>query len=338
MSKRNLFCIFLTELYNGTMKHLAKFLFVLILLLLIVWFYLSKTYPATPPQISALYFLEHIITPQQNYKKYVLGFLPYWRLDQINTIQPNKLSEINFFSLTAGNDGHLVTVTNGQTDPGWNGWEKQSTKNFLTKAQIMGAKVTFTVAAQDNQLIENILNSNTAQQNLITDVVDQIGKRNLNGVNIDFEYTGEPTDVLQQEFTFFSKKLATQLKQKNPHASLELSIMPLSARQPDLYDFKQIVQVYDQFIGMSYDYYGQTSDIAGPVAPMNGFTQGKYFFDVTTTYSDYLKVIPKDKLVMGVPTYGWEWAVVDGKTMKSKTYPTDSPNSYAAVISVKTPI
>jgi len=197
----------------------------------------------------------------------------------------------------------------------------------------MGAKVTVTVAAQDNQLIESILTSNSVQENLISDILQEVKTRKLDGVNIDFEYTGDADDSLQTEFTFFSKKLATALKQQNPNAQLSLSIMPLAARNKDLYDFKKLVPVYDHFIGMSYDYYGQSSDIAGPVAPMNGFKEGNYFFDVATTYSDYLQNIPKDRLIMGVPTYGWEWAVANGSTIKSSTYPADSPDSYAAVIS-----
>jgi spore germination protein len=84
---------------------------------------------------------------------------------------------------------------------------------------------------------------------------------------------------------------------------------------------------------MSYDYYGISSDIAGPIAPMKGFKENKYFFDVTTTYEDYLKQIPKNKIVMGVPYYGWDWAVKDGATITSRTFPSDNPNNYAAVLS-----
>lgn len=197
----------------------------------------------------------------------------------------------------------------------------------------MGAKVSVTIAAQDNQTIEAVLNNNTNQQNLISDIISQVRQRKLDGVNIDFEYSGQPDDTLRQEFTYFSTQLATSLKQANPHAILSLSIMPLSAREQDLFDFPKLVPIYDQFIGMSYDYYGQNSEIAGPVAPMNGFKQGKYFFDVTTTYADFEKYIPKNKLIMGVPYYGWEWAVEDGKMIKSRTFPTDNPNAYAAVIS-----
>jgi len=315
------------------MKPFIIILFCILLLVGGVRLYFAEIYPETSPVQSIKYFAESLTKPHSKLNKYVLGFIPYWRLDQIQTIRPNELSEINYFSLTVNPDGHLATIAKGQADPGWNGWTKQSTKDFLTKSQIMGAAVTVTIAAQDNHTIESVLNSNSAQQNLITDITKQVKERRLNGVNIDFEYTGEPDTVYQQEFTYFSKKLATQLKQQSSNAKLSLSIMPLSARAKDLYNFAQLVPIYDHFIGMSYDYYGQSADIAGPVAPMNGFKQNQYFFDVTTTYSDYQKYLPKDKLIMGVPTYGWEWAVEDGKTMNSKTFPADSPNGYAAVIS-----
>jgi spore germination protein YaaH len=315
------------------MKYGLSVLIVICVLIGGFWLYLMMIYPLSSPVTSAKYFAEHLITPHSKFNQQVLGFLPYWNLDYIQYLHPEELSEINFFSLSVGSDGHLLQVVNNQNDPGWNGWIKQSTKDFITKSQIMGAKVTVTIAAQDNQTIDNVLNSNTTQQNLISDILDQIRKRKLDGVNIDFEYSGAPDDALQKEFTYFSTQLNAALKKQNPNATLSLSIMPLAARSPDLFDFKQLVPIYDQFIGMSYDYYGANADIAGPVAPMNGFKNGKYFFDVTTTYADYAKVIPKNKLIMGVPYYGWEWAVVDGKTINSKTLSATDPNNYAAVIS-----
>lgn len=306
---------------------------ILILVLGALWFYFLQAFPETSPAKSLFYFAQHLLSPHAKYNKEVIGFLPYWRLDQLSNIRLNSITELNYFSLSVGPDGHLLQVVNNQNDPGWNGLIKQETKDFITKSQIMGTKVTVTVAAQNNQLIETILNNNSVQENLISDILTQMQKRKFDGLTIDFEYAGEPDTTLQQEFTYFSKKLAKQLKQQNPNATLTLSIMPLSARQKDLYNFSELLSIYDRFIGMSYDYYGQSSDIAGPVAPMNGFKQGMYFFDVTTTYADYLKYLPKDKLIMGIPTYGWEWAVANGKTITSPTYPFDSQNSYAAVIS-----
>lgn len=315
------------------MKLLGKSIIGILLVIGSLWLYFSFTYPDTPPLQSLLYFAQSLLSPHENFNRQIIGFLPYWRLDNIPTIRLNALSEINYFSLSVAQDGHILKEINGQNDPGWNGWIQQKTKALITKAHIMDTQVTVTITAQDNQLIESILDNKSFQQHLISDTLEQIRQRRLNGVNIDFEYSGEPDRILQQEFTTFSKNLAIQLRRQDKNALLELSIMPLSARQKDLYDFSHLVPMYDRFIGMSYDYYGQNSDIAGPVAPMDGFKQGTYFFDVTTTYADYLKDIPKNKLVMGIPTYGWEWAVENGKIMKSKTFPPDSPDNYAAVIS-----
>lgn len=315
------------------MKHIGIFLLCLVIIVGGFWIYFSMNYPMTSPLKSSEYFFEHLAQPHSKLTKYVFGFLPYWELDEIQYLKPNDLSEINYFSFSVGSDGHIIKVVNGQTDPGWNGWEKQTTRNFLTKAQIMGAKISITLAAQDNTTIESILNSNTAQQNIISDTVDLVKNNNLNGVNIDFEYTGTPDTLYQQEFTYFSKKLAQQLKQQNPNTELSLSIMPFSGPQTGLYDFPQLVSVYDHFIGMSYDYYAQNSSVAGPVAPMNGFKEGKYFFDVSSTYANFLNYLPKTKLLMGIPYYGWEWAVENGSTIDSSTFPSGNPNSYAALIS-----
>jgi spore germination protein YaaH len=91
--------------------------------------------------------------------------------------------------------------------------------------------------------------------------------------------------------------------------------------------------MYDRVVVMSYDYYASNSDIAGPVAPMGGFAEKKYLFDIVTTYEDYLKVVPKEKLVMGVPYYGYDWPVENGSEINSPTLPQNDQNGYPEVIS-----
>lgn len=314
-------------------KGITYTILLLLILTIGIFVYVSKTYPNIAPITATLYMFEHILSPHKKMDKHILGFLPYWRLDDIGYIKPQLLSEINYFSLNVGSDGHLLKVVDGQTDPGWKAWQSEKLKNFLTKAQILGTDVTVTIAALDNDTIESVLESNDAQQNLIKDILEEVRTRNLQGINIDFEYFGEPDDDDRAAFTGFSKNLKTALAKESPNAHLSISIMPLAARQDDIFEFKQLVPIYDRFIGMSYEYYGASSDIAGPIAPMKGFKEDAYFFDVETTYEDYKKVIPSEKLIMGVPYYGWEWAVEDGKTKNSRTFADDHPNNYAAVIS-----
>jgi spore germination protein YaaH len=60
---------------------------------------------------------------------------------------------------------------------------------------------------------------------------------------------------------------------------------------------------------MTYDYHSPTSFITGPVAPLNGAGISSEY-DVSTAVEIALKEIPKQKVVMGVPLYGYEWETI----------------------------
>lgn len=315
------------------MKYFFLILFILCLLGMGGWYYVSITYPTTSPQNAVLYFTQRLMKPHTNLNKQIIGFMPYWRVDDMQYTKLDVLSEVNYFSLTPGPDGKFIKQLNHEAEPGFREWDKQTMRDFIAKTQIMGTKFTVTITALDNDLITSILDNETAQQNLINEIVQLIHTNHLDGFTIDFEYFGEPPDEYQTKFTTFSQNLSRTIKQKTPHATMSLAIMPRAARDKDIYDFQNLVPLYDAFIGMSYDYYGISSDIAAPGAPMKGFKDNKYFFDVETTYEDYAQYLPKNKIIMGVPYYGWDWAVVDGKTINAKTLPATDPNNYAAVIS-----
>ncbi len=315
------------------MKKLGGIVLVLIILITAFWFYFAKTYPSTPPLKSFGYFLEHIMKPRTKLQKETIGFLPYWRIDDSKYTRLDLITEINYFGLFVNDDGDFIKIVNGETNPGKREWESQKVKDLITKTHVFGAKFTLTIVCQNDNDIESILDDENIQRKLITNIVSEVKSRNLDGINIDFEYSGTPDPEYQQKFTDFSKKLKQELKKQNPDTQLEVSIMPRSARIPNIFDFAKLVPIYDYFIGMSYDFYGSYPEITGPIAPITGFKENKYFFDVTTMYDDLEKYIPKESIVMGVPHYGWDWAVEDGKQIQSATLPQNDPNSYAAVIS-----
>jgi spore germination protein YaaH len=317
--------------YNYMMK---KLLFVLPILLLILFpTYLYFTYPNTNVLKSTGYFMNKVIHPHVKLGKHVMGFLPYWRVEDMKYIRPELLSEINYFGLTVDSDGKLLQVTGNESDPGWREWNTQSMQDFVTKTKINGTEFSVTIISQNNDVIENVLITPSAQITLISQIVNLTKQNHLNGINIDFEYLGDADEEYKNKFTAFTKQLHEAMQKESPKTKLSLSIMPRAARAQDLFDFPRITPYFDRFIGMSYDYYGTSADVSGPGAPMKGFKDGKYFFDIKTTYEDYLKVIPKEKIIMGVPYYGWDRAVTDGKTIMSTTLSQSDPNSYAAVTS-----
>lgn len=314
-------------------KIIASLLFLIVLSCIGAFFYLQASYPTLSPMTTVSIYSERFTHPRLKLKQEVFGFLPYWQLDQIPNIQLQNLSHIDYFSLSVGSDGHILKEINGETDPGWLNWNKKEVQNLFIKAKIIETKTSVSITALDNDTIRNLLQYQDNQINLITDIVDLAKKYQLDNINIDFEYFGNPEPGHDIAFTQFSRELKSTLKQENLNTQLTLSIMPLSARNKSIFAFDKLVPIYDRFIGMSYEYYSAGSDIAGPTAPMKGFKEQKYFFDVETTYNDYLKFLPKEKIIMGVPYYGREWAVLEGKKQNSETLSADDPNSYAGVVS-----
>jgi spore germination protein YaaH len=320
-------------------KYFLGFLAIIVLILASIYIYLKITYPTASVLISAEYIKTNFGENHANMKKEVIGFLPYWRLDDTKYLRFDLLSEIIFFSLSADENGQIVKVVNNETDPGWRWWNSQTVKNLIAKTQINNTKFSLTIAMQKNKTLESFLDNKQAQQTLIDNLLKIVKSDKLNGLNIDFEYDGKPDDSYRQKFTEFAKNLSMSFKNASPNTELSIDFFPLSIQKPRLYDVASLAPYFDRVIVMSYDYYSGSSDLAGPVAPISGYIaspsakQKSYFFDVETTYSDFTKVVPKDKLIMGVPYYGWDYPVEDNTNPLSKILPQNDYNGYAEVIS-----
>ena len=256
--------------YNKIMKYFFPILIIFFLAISGLFLYCTITYPATPVQTAAVYLVEHFTNQRKNLTKETYGFLPYWRVSDIPSLQLNLLSEVNYFGLTIDKDGHIIKHIGNETEPGFREWQTTSMKNFLTKARIMETKVSVTIIGHDNETIETLLDSRQSQQTLVQELIELINTNKLDGINIDIEYLGEADPAYREKFTEFSLYLSHQMEQKTPHSNLTLSIMPLAARDDGLFDLAKLAPLYDKFIGMSYDYYGTSADIAAPGAPMKG--------------------------------------------------------------------
>lgn len=315
------------------MKKLYWPVLFVICVILVFFIYLYFTYPTSSPFTSFFYIVETLTHPHAKMKKEVMGFLPYWRMDDSKYIKFDLLTEVNFFSLNIDGKGNFVKVVKNETDPGWLVWNQQRVKDLITKTRISGGEFTVTIMASQNNIIDNLLKNQSAQDNLIRNIVSEVESRHLDGVTIDFEYQGNADSRLKTAFTAFTGRLSEELHKVSDEIDFELTLLPTEDRSEGLFDIPRLVKVVNRFVGMTYDYYGANSEIAGPVAPMKGFAEKKYFFDVTTAYNDYLKYIPKEKILMGIPYYGWDWAVADGKKIQSAVLPQNDKNNYAAVMS-----
>lgn len=324
---------------SNNKKILITVLFLLVITVVLTILYLYLKYPTTSPINSASYFINRLKQPHAHMQKDVIGFLPYWRLDDTKYLRFDLVSEVFFFSLSADENGQIVKVVSNETDPGWRWWSSPTIRNLIAKTQITGGKFGLTIAMHKNKTLESFLDNPSVQKTLIDNLVQIVQSNNIDGLNLDFEYDGKPDDKYKSEFTNFAKELTSTLRTKSPKTELSIDFFPLSIEKPRLYDVASLAPLFDKVIVMSYDYYSGSSEVAGPVAPIFGYianpsaTQTSYFFDVNTTYNDYLKAVPKEKLIMGVPYYGWDYPVEDNTVALSKVLPQNDQNGYSEVIS-----
>ncbi|HEU0168841.1 MAG TPA: glycosyl hydrolase family 18 protein [Chloroflexota bacterium] len=305
----------------------------LVVLALIGWAaWLQVSYPTAAPWTSAGYILRGLGRKHARMTAQVVGFMPYWRLDDTPSMRPELLSQVIYFGLTSDGSGHIVQTANGQQEPGWRWWNSSSVRDQIARVHIAGDKFLLGVSMQDPAQISSLLASQSAQQALTAELTRQVATNKLDGLNVDFEVDGKVSDQDRAGFTAFATTLVAAMHGAGASASVDLPA--LAARTTNgLYDVPALSRIFDQVVVMSYDYYAMTSDVAGPVAPMSGFQEGDYFFDVTTTYADFLKVAPKDKLLMGVPYYGYDWPVQDASQPLAKTLAQNDANGYAELVS-----
>ncbi len=262
----------------------------LFLILAGIGLYLHFAYPTTSPLISGQYIFSNLGRSHAQMQKQVVGFLPYWNIDNSKYLKFDLISEVFFFSLSADENGQIIKVVGNETDPGWRWWKSPTIRNLIAKAQITGGKFGLTIAMQKNKTLESFLDNSQAQQTLISNLIQIVKSDKIDGLNLDFEYDGKPDDKYREKFTNFAKELTSTFRAKSPKTELSIDFFPLAIEKPRLVDVASLAPLFDKVIVMSYDYYSSSSDLAGPVAPMGGYiaspsaTEKSYFFDVNTTY------------------------------------------------------
>jgi spore germination protein YaaH len=110
-----------------------------------------------------------------------------------------------------------------------------------------------------------------------------------------------------------------------------------SAAKYRLWDLEALSRVTDRFIVMAYDYYRKNSSQAGPVAPLTGkckddeTSRSCLEYDIVTHLAKMIKLVPSEKIILGIPFYGYEWQTA-GRDFLANTYSrTGSLASYSRI-------
>lgn len=190
---------------------------------------------------------------------------------QLNVISPT------FFAVS-DNEGNIKSI---------------ATEEYVTKAKSLGLEVWALVNDFDQNVnMYELLSHTSSRETLINNLIESALTYKLNGLNIDFEYI---TSDSGPHYIQFLRELSVKCRNNGIVLSVD-NYIPAPYRK--YYDLEEQGIIVDYIVLMAYDEHYAGSEVAGPVASI-GF--------VRDAINNSLELVPKDKLIVGVPFYTRLW-------------------------------
>ncbi len=205
----------------------------------------------------------------------VWGYLLDGREHELNP-SINVVTDIGYFGAGLNTFGKLVGVPNPD------------------KIKKFKGKIHLVIVDNSRSLTHFCLEPKyDVRKNLIDDIIK--ASKKFDGVQIDFELVSSQDE---EHYLSFLKELKRKLGKKTLSVAIPARIKTL---EKDAYHYEKINEIVDKIIVMAYDEHWATSK-PGAVASIN-------WCQKVMTYA--LSVLPKEKLVMGLPFYGRGWSTDD---------------------------
>ena len=240
----------------------------------------------------------------------ISGWLPYWRgATSTMDVLPHldSLTEVDPFVYTLKSDGTLLDNAPLNQEP----WV-----SFLAAAKAKKVRVVPTVMTSNGALIHQLIGNPQSRATLEDTIANTVKTGGFDGIDIDFEGK-QAAD--KDNFSSFLQGLAQRLNGKWLMCTIE-SRTPTDSRYygsevpPDaeIYanDFTQINKYCDRVRIMTYDQQGIDQQLAATAASSSElYAPVADPAWVTKVINLVAQSISKDKIEIGIPTYGYEYAV-----------------------------
>jgi len=228
----------------------------------------------------------------------IFGYAPYWTLPESSGFDVADLTTLAYFSVDANADGTL-----DESGAGWNGYESQDLANLVTRSHAAGDRVVLTVTCFSQSSLNAITSDPNAGARLSSALIAAVSAKNLDGVNFDFEGEGSADQV---GLTRLITQVSAALHAANPHWQVTMATYASAAGDPNgFYNIAALAPAVDGFFVMAYDMNNQASPSA--TAPLVGGS-----FNDTEALQQFTAVVPPQKIILGVPYYGYDWPTTDG--------------------------
>ncbi|HLP44217.1 MAG TPA: glycosyl hydrolase family 18 protein [Candidatus Nanoarchaeia archaeon] len=235
----------------------------------------------------------------------VSGWIPYWSVKagtRDATDHLDVLTEINPFAFVVKSNGQIEDLAK---------LRKSNWTRLFKKARAQDVKIIPTVMTSDTNGIHEILSNADTREDHIEAIVRMVERGKYDGVDIDYE--GKKSET-RDYYSTFLKELKAELGNKILSCTIEARTPPDSLYRvipPSINyvnDYAVIGRYCDQVKIMAYDQ--QRADLklndakkGFPYAPVADVDWVRKVVALT------VQSIPKEKIHLGIPTYGRIWEI-----------------------------
>jgi spore germination protein YaaH len=243
------------------------------------------------------------------------GWIPYWReatgtADVLPNLQ--NLTTVHPFGYTLMEDGTVYDAMSVYDEP----WA-----SFIAVAKIQKVRVIPTIMSGNGELLHKLLSNSASRIKLEDDIAALVKTNNFDGIDIDFEAKLVET---KPYFSLFLKGLYQRIGKKWLYCTIE-SRTPVSSRYPDgnvpkdatdyANDYVALNKYCDRVQIMAYDQgivdKALLKATDQPYAPVADPLWSQKVIKLAA------QTISKKKLILGIPTYGYEWSVTPNLNNKN---------------------
>jgi len=227
----------------------------------------------------------------------VFGYLPYW--ENGDHLQYSLLTHIAVFGVNINSNG---TLGNDHGLP----WT-----SIINEAHANGVKVILTAILFSGDDIHALITTTAYKNAFFTNIRNKILECNADGVNIDFESLNNADKGAN--IVNFMNELTTFLHNAIP--GCEVSYAGPAVNWGGYWDLAGLANACDYIFIMGYSFAGSWSSNSGPMAPLTGGS-----INITNTVNTQYGTITQNnpqKLILGLPYYGYEWITSNGQSRAS---------------------
>jgi spore germination protein YaaH len=251
--------------------------------------------------------------------------VPYYTLDSLAPADLADASEIVYSAVCPSTNGAIDSSGSPDCVHGYADLATTTVANLIANAHADHDRVLLSVETTDDSVIESIdAHPASVAKTLAANLVALERLHGFDGTNIDFEGTN-PAD--RGGYVRFVTAFTKALRADDPTGEIILnSYADSAAGSASFFDPAKLAPLVDALFVMNY-----SLETAGQASAGSPFVTNDLGYSAVQTLLEYEKLVPANKIILGVPFYGLDFTTATDRPGSTTTAAAPQAELYSSI-------